>query len=240
MTFKALLRRLTELLYVPTCVGCLEKIDRGVLCDSCMLEYGKALQTLCVTCEKPFSFCDCVSEDLLKAGVLRHYKRFRYDPAEVDSPQNRLIYELKHRLNYDLVDFLGSEMAKVLPELSPEKTCIAYMPRSRAAYLRYGFDQSALLARKISRITQIPLLNVIKNRKGKEQKRLTKKERFLNAEEGYIFEGKPEEIKGKTVLLLDDVSTTGATLSVGSRLLKRNGARSVLAITLAESHRKTD
>ncbi len=238
MTLQAFFRRLASLLYVPTCVGCLEKIDEGVLCDACKLRYGKELQTLCITCAKPYSFCSCATDTLVTAGIRKHYKRFRYDPAERDSVANRLVYELKHHLNYDLVKFLAAEMVKILPEFNQDAV-ITYMPRGRAARLRYGFDQSALLAREISKSTGIPVFTLIRNRKGKEQKNLTKDERMKNAEASYAFCGKREEIKGKIVILLDDISTTGATLAVGARLLRKNGARNVVALTLAETYRQT-
>lgn len=91
-----------------------------------------------------------------------------------------------------------------------------------------GFNQAELIAKEIGRVLKIDLSTDIveKIRKTNPQKTLTKKERKVNLKDAFEV-AMPDKIKGKRVLLIDDVCTTGSTLTEITGLLRRNGAAEV-------------
>lgn len=102
----------------------------------------------------------------------------------------------------------------------------------RLIYRRY--NQSALLAHELSKLTHIPVdvcsLKKIKNTK--PQSLLAEKARLKNVKNAFELK-KPLNIKGKRIVLIDDVMTTGATLSECAKVLLKNGAKSVDTLTIA-------
>ena len=98
--------------------------------------------------------------------------------------------------------------------------------------LKRGFNQSEVLAKNISKILKIPICNdaLIAARKTKIQHTLTKDERFKNVR-GKFIANKKHDLTGKTVLLVDDIKTTGATLDECAKQLLSLGADEVYCVT---------
>lgn len=102
----------------------------------------------------------------------------------------------------------------------------------------YGFDQVELLCRNLSKITDIEYRSEVlkKTRRTKRQSSLNYTERQKNIENSMVAVN-AESVNGKTVLLIDDICTTRATLIECSRALKKAGAKTVCALTLATTLR---
>lgn len=102
-----------------------------------------------------------------------------------------------------------------------------------------GYNQTKLIAKELTGITEIrnaPLLRKIKDTK--EQKRLNAAERRENLKNAFAVNPKAD-VKGKNVLIIDDVCTTGSTLSEASRILKEAGADKVIAAVFAKVIKKS-
>ena len=96
-----------------------------------------------------------------------------------------------------------------------------------------GFNQSKLLAEKVADICSLKCEDLlIKKRKTKMQKRQSAKNRYVNMYNAFDL-AENAEIKDKTILIIDDVKTTGATLSSASLTLKAYGAKEVYCAVLA-------
>ena len=97
-----------------------------------------------------------------------------------------------------------------------------------------GYNQSELIAKELAK--SIPNLEykkiLTKTKNNKRQSELNKEERIQNVKDVYEIQNKPI-IKNKKIVLFDDIYTTGNTVNECSRVLKENGAKEVLAITLA-------
>jgi ComF family protein len=102
--------------------------------------------------------------------------------------------------------------------------------------LRRGFNQSALLAKRLARSYDISFSNsvLIKNRQTRDQVMLGKKERVVNLKGAFSVKRKAQ-IFQKRILLVDDVYTTGSTVDECSKVLIESGAQDVLIYTLARS-----
>lgn len=112
--------------------------------------------------------------------------------------------------------------------------CIVPVPLHPEKLRRRGFNQAELLAEALSRETGIPVrLLLNKEKKTKEQKHLTKTQRQTNVKDVYRVD---ETVLGRelpqTVLLLDDIITTGSTLTACARVLKKAGIKKVYFLTV--------
>lgn len=125
---------------------------------------------------------------------------------------------------------LGNELADCLAAQGiPERIdMIIPVPMYKSDQSLRGFNQAELIAKVIGRRFHIPVSvgTVIKNRKTKQQKSLDRDERMKNLSGAYSV-CKPQDIAGKRVLLVDDVSTTGSTLTELTSLLLLAGASEV-------------
>lgn len=99
-----------------------------------------------------------------------------------------------------------------------------------------GFNQSVLLAQQVSRALDVPLDPFVlhRNQETPPQTQLTEEERRKNVRGAFSL-NPHRPIKGRRVLLVDDVYTSGATVNECSRSLKRGGAKEVYVLTLARA-----
>ncbi len=126
-------------------------------------------------------------------------------------------------------------MTELVGELMGDIDFVTAVPTSRKRKRELGYAQAEKIAKDIARRGRKPfrrVLNVSKDKK--EQKKLGQSERLENASRSYGISDK-ERIRGKSILLVDDVSTTGATASAIAGLLKEAGAKAVYAVTFAKT-----
>lgn len=99
-----------------------------------------------------------------------------------------------------------------------------------------GFNQSTYIARLLSSYMNIPLLTdaLIRIRQTKTQAFISKDKRVENVQNSFLVSN-PEKIKGKNILLIDDVSTSGATLNAAAQELKKEGARHIVGLVVAKA-----
>lgn len=114
---------------------------------------------------------------------------------------------------------------------------ITFVPMSKKNKRARGFNQAEEIAVEISKLMNIPVIKFIdKVKEHKHQAGLNQKQRLENLKGTFeIFEENSKEIKGKVVLIVDDVFTTGATLSECSKILKTKKPAKVKTITFAKT-----
>lgn len=216
------------------CGADLRYLDPGPLCPAC----AEALRPLpalhCGTCGLPLedgggSCYDCRGAGRRSLALARS--------AFVFNPQLRsLVHAFKYRGREELAGYLAGEMTAALPrfpELAPYNFCAA-VPLHKAKARERGFNQAELLAKNLAGLANLFHLEgaASRQRNTPSQTSLSKKERKANMRGAFRVE-KPELVKGRKILLVDDVATTLATLEeLASEFLKA-GARSVAAYTLA-------
>lgn len=238
--------RIREILFPPACSACGSLLDRPdflsgkALCKACMQEWERQKNEPCEICAKPVRLCRCMTGDMEEYQCEAFCKLTYYMHGRREPVQNRLIYAIKQERTRRTVDFLARELvpsvqALLLEQrLLPENTVLTYVPRATAARLEYGTDQARELAAALARELSIPMLPLLEriSGRGHAQKHLNSAERIKNAKKTYrVCDCKGA--KGKTVLLVDDIVTSGATMASCSRLLKRAGARRIFAVAVA-------
>lgn len=150
-------------------------------------------------------------------------------------PYEGVLKEAIHCFKYEGIKRIGRELGKLMASINPPEIDILIpVPLHINKLRKREFNQSSILAREISKSWDIPLnLNLlIKVKDTIDQASLEAKERFHNIKDAYSVK---DSVKGIKVGLVDDVITTGATLSECAKVLKKAGAKEVHAITLART-----
>jgi ComF family protein len=117
--------------------------------------------------------------------------------------------------------------------LMPKDCLITFLPRSHKNKAKDGFDQSFRLAKALSLATGIKFVNCFDRKiKTDEQKNLNLYERQLNMNSAYKPRNVENEVEGKTVILVDDIVTTGSSMAACARIAYSMGAYAVMGICL--------
>lgn len=188
------------------------------LCEGCNSPLIKGEEVLCLQCESllPFTNYHHLPENetaLRLSGRVsfRHATSLAYFAQE--SLLQHLIHGLKYRDRGQNGVFLGQELGKAIAGLNWQIDAIIPVPLHRKKEAKRGYNQSSFIAEGVSDVLNLPVLQnvVIRSRSTESQTDKTREQRIENVREAFELK-KPELIKGKHLLLIDDVLTTGATL----------------------------
>lgn len=211
-----------------TCDICGTEIFRGNFCADCLKTITFNDRHICPVCGRKTLRDEICMECKQKPPLFKKaVSAFVYENGAII-----LISKFKSGKPY-LKEFFADKLAQSLVGF-PEIDCIVYVPLTKLSLIKRGYNQSRLLASSLSVRVQTPVLyNAIKRvKRGRAQKGLTQKERVENVK-GAFKVTKRNEIKGKSVLLIDDVMTTGSTVNEVSRILLKAGAAKVYVATVA-------
>ncbi len=229
---------LAHILFPASCLCCQKRTATQYLCDSCRDHLTLNIRHTCPHCRKRQTsrgqICmECLDISPLDGifGVLS-YK----DPIVKEC-----IYAFKYAFVQSLAEPFGVRMSRRLQhEDIPLCDIIIPIPLHPLRFRWRGFNQAQLLAESLIEhllpFHTIPLRTDILLRKRftkTQAKILSQKERRKNLYNAFSFQGDPSSIQGKTLWLIDDISTTNSTLAECARILKKNGAKEVWGITLA-------
>ena len=259
---------LRRLICVPKCASCGKRIspfvdknefNHGIpcMCDECMKKWQSACIQMCHTCSKVASACTCMP--IKKTFAQPTIPSLLFYHPDTSRAESKVIYTLKHKDSKDLFDFLAVELYPKLEELLCEleidtKNCVfTHIPRTRKAIIKNGFDQGEKLCRRMADMADVAFLPLLSREGGKEQKRLSRKLRKKNAEKAiypntsmrgfpreFCNKKLPEIINGKTVIIIEDIITTGATVQRAIKCLKDIGVKNVIVCAVARSEISTD
>lgn len=239
ITLKIAAEYLLHVLFSRTCLHCRRDLsfrDESPLCPGCAGGLEPIPELHCKRCGLPLpdggAHCyDC------RGSKSAEYKCSLIRAAFVFNPQFRsLIHAFKYRprpgLSRELGKFLSMAWDRY-PEIQQYDT-VVYVPLHREKEKERGFNQSRLLAEVLASVKKLTLLEggLERSRNTRAQAKLSKEERTLNVKDAFNVV-KQEKIKGRKILIIDDVSTTGATLEACAVELKKAGAKSVAALVLA-------
>lgn len=155
---------------------------------------------------------------------------------------NRFIRDKMADYKFNGKNYLYKPFGEIMIETIKEKgiyksiDLVAYIPTHRRKEALRGYNQAELLAIYISQCLNKPLLqnNLVKVKWTKEQSQLNKIDRIINLKDSFQLKSS-EEVEGKTVLLIDDIITTGITMEECSKVLGINGVKEVVGLALTSS-----
>ena len=246
---KKICKRLKEffvdLLFPVCCVGCDE--EGGWLCGVCFREVEFVCEQACFKCGKSNDFgevCDeckeddgldgvivfgCYRDDILKKLIKRYKYYFVRDLSKVIG--EFMNYCLKNLLNQ--VKFLNKRKGRPIFLDNLSNVVLMSVPLHARRERWRGFNQAQLLAHEVASYfcLEVDDLNLVRVKYGKAQAKMDLSQRVGNIRGSFSWNG--EKLDGRSVLLIDDVVTSGATLSEIARVLKENGAGEVWGLCVA-------
>lgn len=220
----------------PLCLSCGALVaEPGALCPACWERIDFLGPPHCSACGHPFEVD--VGEAALCGACLAeapHWRRaravFRYDDAS-----KALVLRFKHGDRLEGAPSFARWMARAGADLVGEADVIVPVPLHRFRLLARRYNQAALLAMALGRLAGKPVEPdlLLRRRRTPVQGHMNREDRRRNVKGAFaVRERKLALVAGKSVLLIDDVLTTGATAGECARVLTRAGAASVDVLTL--------
>lgn len=221
-----------DLVYPPYCLVC-GQAGEDYLCPECIEKIDIIEQPFCRKCGIP-----CESYHCTTCRERNFEFKCSCSAGTFDSVLRKAIHLLKYDFRQPIADPLANLMVRCFPNthLSGCVDVAVPVPIHRSRMLERGFNQAEELARGFCKKVSLPLetRSLRKHRETRHQVDLPHAERAVNVQ-GAFAVANPGPIAGKRVLLIDDVFTTGSTLSESAKTLKSAGAAEVYAYTLARS-----
>ncbi len=193
-------------------------------------------------CEHPY-LCEKCRQMLKPSNIIAGRDEWRRRGIESVSfvyYYGKPIKGLIRAFKFDGIRSLGKYMAEDMTRLFEMRCNKAYdliipIPLHPARLYERGFNQAEVLARQLSENTGIPLAEkaVRRIRKTKQQAKLSRGKRAKNLQNAFVADG---NVRGKNILLIDDVITTGSTICACAEALKAAGAAEIRAMSAAGTH----
>ena len=233
------IRGIASLVYPPTCTICAESVGpHDYLCADCETKLSRIVPPFCAKCSEPF---DGAITTTFSCANCAH--RALYFDAAVSAYRSRgiarhVILNFKYGKQIHLRHLVGQWLKAALddPRLGERKfDAIVPVPLHPARQRERGFNQAALLAERVGPYLRVAVRPVLQRvRFTTTQTAFDRAERIQNLRHAFRLR-QNADVRELGVLLIDDVLTTGSTLSECARVLKENGARFVYAATAARA-----
>jgi ComF family protein len=234
------LRSLLDIIFPPHCHLCKTFIpDAGQLhlCPSCSGTIRAVSSPLCTVCGIPFATSDGIDHLCGACAVALP----PFTSARAATVFDGSVRDLIHRFKYDKKVHLCRPLALLSEAVTPfvagtGAELIIPVPLHRRRLRERGFNQAVMLGRRLAKTWGIPLAvgNLRRIRWTEPQVNLTAEDRARNVRGAFAL-ADPEEVKGRKVILVDDVYTTGSTVIECSRTLRRAGVVEVHVVTVARA-----
>ena len=222
--------QLLDWIFPPFCCNCCQ--IGYEICPQCFSQIpvltGKQTCSICGKVIQSGSVCtDCLQKrpafDQLKAW------------AAYQGITQTIIKQIKYGRRIGLVPYLAQPLAKTIRGWGLKLDFLVPVPLGKQRRRNRGFNQSELIARAIAKMIDIPVRPnaLARIRETRTQVGLAAEERKTNIKDA--FQADPAICKGKTILLIDDIATTGATLNECAKTIRQVGAENVYCFTVART-----
>lgn len=226
-----------DLLLPPRCPGCGEIVDGdGRFCVGCWTSLRFITPPYCATCGDPFetpqptgSLC---GKCLATGPKWSARAAFAYEGAARDA-----VLKLKHGDQPHLSRLMGAAMTRAGADMLARRGALLVpVPLHRWRLWQRGYNQAAELARAVARVSGVELLvdGLERRRATLPSGGLNPSERRANVRAAFrVQSAKRDRLRGRAIILVDDVLTSGATADACARILLRAGAESVDLLVLS-------
>lgn len=235
-------QKLPNLLVPSTCLTCDRFVDKqGGCCPQCWSKLQFVTVPFCPVMGTPFPID--MGEGFLSVDAIVNpppFSRLR-TVLLYDELARKLVSSIKYSDRADLLRWVANWMNVSGKEVIETADCVVPVPLHPSRLRQRRFNQAGELSRRIARLNDLDFAPelLIRIKPTRQQVGLNEKERARNVSGAFVV---PEEmkikLKGKTVLLIDDVYTTGATVKAATRALKRGGVKEVNVLVFAKVETK--
>lgn len=236
---REMVRGLYHLVYPPHCLICKSHLHdcppTQILCLPCRHSIATNLPPFCPKCSR--SLGERPAQPRCN-GCRRHPPLFDFawSACLYEAPLKTLIHQFKYsqktRLRFLFTELMIAFIRAYQLDIA-QFDALVPIPLSSTRLRERGYNQSALLAKGISRAFHIPVLEgCLARRHTRHQTLLNEKERWTNIHGAFTMKSS-QKINNINILIIDDLLTTGATASEAAKMLKKSGAQTVGVLTLA-------
>ncbi len=229
-----------DLFFPISCLGCnisknKSRNPEGYLCLDCFRKIEINNWAFCPKCNK-------------KLISLEPCKTHKNNPLKIlgaaTNYENALVKKIILEYKYNFIEPLANPLTEILKkyylavfdqQLTSKKPLVTFIPLYPARYRWRGFNQAEILAKKFASDLNLEFDKTLKRKKFKKPQMKIKsyQARFENIKNSFeIIDAR--KIKNKEIILIDDISTTGATLMEGAKILKQNGAKKIYGLVIAK------
>lgn len=228
-------KRILDFLYPGRCPVCHEIIvpAGAEVCESCIQKLSYVQEPYCMKCGKPLlhserEYCDDCSTNRRYFSEGRAV--FLYDDVIKMS-----IYQFKYGGRQEYAGFYAGEMEKRYGRKikSWHADALVPIPLHKDRKKKRGYNQAALIAKALGKRTELPVIEdlLIRERKTVPQKNLSAKERENNLKKAFKI-GR-NDVKLNSVILIDDIYTTGSTINAATQCLLESGVKKIYFLVLS-------
>ena len=230
------LRQVRYAFFPRRCAACGEVVGpREEMCPRCLQTVHRVPQPICYDCGCGKRDCRCEKRHSVFVAAFA-------SPFYYTGSVNRAIRRMKFSETPENAEVFGREMAAFAKEVYEGVTIdlVTFVPMTRREKRSRGYNQSELLARHTARELLLPMEPTLeKLYETRSQRTLSQRRRSGNVL-GVFEMTDPASVRGKRILLCDDLRTTGATLIECAKMLRIRGAREVICLTAAVGFPKPD
>ena len=220
----------------PACASCdrlLEQPTRGPVCPACWASVVPLTPPLCDQCGDPLPTWRAISVPLAQCPRCRRTPRF-VDRARAVGAYDGALRAIVHALKYEGRRSLARPLAQLMRRRGAEvlegAACVIPVPLHASRRRQRGFNQANDLAGRLD----LPVVPAVRRiRATATQTDLPAAQRHRNVRDAFAVTRSASALTGAIIVLVDDVSTTGATLEACARVLKEAGVKEVRALTAA-------
>lgn len=230
-------RTIIDIVFPQRCFVCGELIDAaGAICSVCWRELTFIASPLCDRCGYPFEHA--VPDGTLCGACVISAPPFTSARSAIvyNDASRGLVLSFKHADRTRYAEAFGKWLARAGADCLTDADMIVPVPLHPWRLVRRRYNQSLLLARALSRNANCPVVPdlLVRLRNTPPQGRLSRRHRLKNVRNAFIVRsGRERCLMGKSIILVDDVLTTGATVEACSAVLTAAGASEIHILTLA-------
>ena len=230
-------KKLLDFILPPQCINCHTPVfQQGGLCAGCWEKIAFISKPFCLFCGFPFNIQ--IENENICGPCARKTPLFTRARAAIyyNEASKPMILRFKHSDALHIAPLFAEWLYQAGDELFQQAEYLAPIPLHWSRLVYRGYNQAALLSRKLSKKAKIPHLPDLLERTHRTppQGDLTAKEREKNVSNVFKLNKKYNQlIRDKHILLIDDVFTSGATVRACTKILKKSGAKQVDILTLA-------
>lgn len=223
---------MSNILYPNKCIFCGKVIgEEKMICSRCVKTVLVVGENTCERCGRDVENCGCKLGDFAFA---RNISCFYFENSV-----KKLIYRFKFDKKLLLGKLIAEYMSSAIADKYKDFTFdfVTFVPSNYIKRVFKGFNSAEILARNISDELNLPVVDTLGSKFHlKSQKSMSKKLRMKKIRGRFFV--KESDLKGKHILLIDDIMTTGSTLSECARVLKKAGASEISCATFAITLKK--
>lgn len=233
------MRRIVDLALPPQCAACDNAVEvQGRLCADCFGRTQFIAAPMCVRCGVPFASAGQAGAAAVCPGCVERPPVFRSARAALryDEQARRLILPLKHGDRVELAAILAPMMVRAGAGLLETADVLVPVPLHRRRLFHRKYNQAAILALAIGRLTKLPVQPdaLIRTRQTAPLEEKNPEERAMEVAGSFaVRASRRGAIAGRCVVLIDDVMTSGATGSACAAALLAAGATTVDVLVAA-------